>query len=220
MIPKVIVQTSLSPPNFYRVAKIKEYCPGWEYQHYDDAGILNFFKENNDPQFPNLEENFSKLREGAHKADFFRYYYLFKKGGVYMDTDLMIHTEIESIIKNYKFVSVTTLPIRAFNGFICTVPKHIILYLAFRHIYTLCENLEKNEKIPYHTFCEEFMKIINRFRDSTVNMDLTENIKEETGISEIKNSDGQHVLTHYFRQKVIPVTFLTKSNDYSKPWLV
>ena len=41
---------------------------------------------------------------GAHKADLFRYYYLYINGGVYIDSDLMITTNIENIILNYDLV--------------------------------------------------------------------------------------------------------------------
>jgi mannosyltransferase OCH1-like enzyme len=212
VIPKVIVQTSKNPPNVYRVAKIKEFCPGYEYEHYTDDDIKKFFSTDPDLLFPNIINVFEKIKIGQHKADFFRYYYLYKKGGVYMDTDLMLNTNIEEIVQDYKFVSVTTTPNIAFNGFICVTPKHNIMYLALRHIYTTYTN---TSDVPYHLFCHELMKIINVFRDSTVDTQLTEFTDEDAGISTIKNSQGQEMLFHYFKYKEFPVTFITKSDDFT-----
>lgn len=208
MIPKVIMQTSRWEPNIYRVLKIKEICPGYDYVHFTDKDIINLFESNPNPIFSNIIDVFRNTTAGPHKADLFRYYYLYYNGGVYMDTDLMPHVHLDNIIKDYKFVSVTTTSNKAFNGFIGTVPKHRIMFLCLRHAYY---TLQKNNCPDYHAFCKEFMTIVNMFRDSSVNMELTEHIKLET--SEIKNHAEEHVLTHYFK-KVFPVTFLTRSDDY------
>jgi hypothetical protein len=218
MIPKVIVQTSKNLPNVYRVAKIKEFCPNYSYEHYTDEGIRNFFSDNPDPLFSDITKIFDKIHVGPHKADFFRYYYLYKKGGVYMDTDLMLNTNIEEIIQDYKFVSVTSKPNEAFNGFICTIPKHPIMFLAFKHIYVTHVNMTKMQqhvfsRIEYEAFCKELMSIINKFRDNTIDMQLTEFIDENTGISTIKNNTGKEILFHYFKYKEFPVTFMTKNDD-------
>lgn len=209
MIPKVIMQTSKHKPNLYRVLKIKEICEGWEYEHYTDEDIVNFLETYPDPVFPQIIDLFCQARCKPHKADLFRYYYLYKKGGVYMDTDIIPHVNIEKIIQNYKFISVTTNDVQAFNGFICATPKHKIMFLALRHAY----NTLMIDKHPvYHIFCRELMHIVNTLKDSTVNMQLTEHIAND--ISEIKNSEGEVILTHYFKHKVFPVTFITRSDDY------
>lgn len=215
MIPKVVVQTSRKAPNVYRVAKIKEYCPGYEYEHYTDDDIKQFFIEHPDNKFPNLVKNFDKIPMGAWRADYFRYYYLWKKGGVYMDTDLMLNMNIEEIIKNYKFVSVSSNKEQAFNGFISTVSDHPILYLCFLHIYQLYE-ITPPPPVPYHFFVKAFLKIINRFKSEVhrVDMSLQEYLDEDIGISTIRNLDGEAVMYHYYRHKEFPVTFLTKSDDH------
>jgi mannosyltransferase OCH1-like enzyme len=209
-IPEIFIQTSKKPPNFYRVAKIKEYCHNWEYQHYVDEDIINFFRQNPDNQFPDIEEKFNNFTLGQHKADLFRYYYLYKKGGVYMDTDCMLYINIYDIIQNYRFVSVQSNKDMAFNGFIATVPNHVIMLRALHHMYHFPIN-SPTEPPPYHTFCTQFMKIIKQHKDDTVYL-LQEHINENN--SEIKTIDGIHMLTHYYKTKKFPVTFMTKSNDH------
>ena len=86
------------------------------------------------------------------------------------------------------------------------------MYMAFRHIYTTYIN---TPEVQYHLFCHELMKIVNIFRDPTVDMQLTEFANEDTGISTIKDNQGREMLFHYFKHKEFPVTFITKSDDYT-----
>lgn len=215
MIPKVIMQTSCKQPNVYRVAKLKEFCPDYEYEHFTDDGIIQFLIDNPDEKFPRAVEFFKKIPPGAWRADFFRYYYLWQKGGVYMDTDVMLNTSLDNIIKDQKFISVTSFVDQAFNGFICTVPRHSIMFLALRHMYNLY-SLTPPPPVPYHYFVQKFMEIIQIVKktDSNIDISLYENIDENTGVSTITNSEGQAVAFHYFKYKEFPVTFITKSNDH------
>ena len=58
MIPKVIVQTSRQKPDQYVVEMIKDLSPGWEYQHYDDREVINFFLHNKLEEFPDVVNKF------------------------------------------------------------------------------------------------------------------------------------------------------------------
>lgn len=202
------MQTSKNPPNFYRVCKIKELSRDWEYVHYTDQDILGFFLDNPHNQFPDLIRGFNNLAIPQHKADYFRYYYLYMRGGVYMDTDLMPEVNVEDIVKDYEFISVTNGPSKAFNGFIGAVPCHDILYLAFQHIYDLSLMVSH---IRYDVICHAFGNIIRKFNDPRINMDLTENIDRVSGRSRIKNSKGELMMTHYFDPKSFYVSFFTKN---------
>ena len=60
-IPKVIVQTSRKKPQQYIVDMIRERSPGWEYKHFVDDEIMEFFADNPvitdiPPEFDSLEE--------------------------------------------------------------------------------------------------------------------------------------------------------------------
>lgn len=210
VIPKIIIQTSKYLPNRYRVEKLKEYSLGYSYEHYTDEEIITFFRNNPDIEFREIENKFYNFKLGQHKADLFRYYYLYKKGGVYIDIDCILYDDIDSIIKNYKFVGVDSGDDKAFNGFICCEPNNLIMYHALKHIYFIdVDNLEND----YHIFCRELSKIISIYKDSSV--DLLQEHFIDDGISTIKNNLGEHKLSHFYKTKIIPITFITKTNDYS-----
>ena len=44
---------------------------------------------------------YNSIKLGTHRADLFRYYYLYINGGIFIDSDAMIETDIENIIKDY-----------------------------------------------------------------------------------------------------------------------
>ena len=139
-IPSIFMQTSKDPPLKYVVDQIKEKTKGWKYMHFTDKDILQFFKEHPLKEFPKVEEKFHSFEKGPHKADLFRYYFLYVKGGVFMDSDAMIEVDIGTIVKEHDFFSVDSKyisPRRVFQGFIGCVPKHPIMYAALKDMYEI-----------------------------------------------------------------------------------
>ena len=136
-IPKHIFQTSKEtlPPHVKKL--INMYCPEWEYSHFTDNECIQFFKSNPIPGFPNIVEKFNSFTQGQHKADLFRYYYLYLRGGVFLDSDAMFETNIKNIIQDYNSVFAKSYMKNEhlFNGFIATYPKNDIIYQALKHAY-------------------------------------------------------------------------------------
>ena len=137
LIPKQIVQTSRKKPEKYIVDMIKLRSTGWEYNHFDDMEAIQFFALNPIPEFPNVIQKFFSFSYGEHRADLFRYYYLYVKGGVYFDTDAMIECNINEIVRDYEYFSVNSsyFPGTIFQGFIGCVPKSRIIYKGLHNIY-------------------------------------------------------------------------------------
>jgi len=105
-IPKTIIQTSRKLQEPYIVDMICKRSPGWQYLHFRDDDIIEFFSENPIDEFPNVIAKFYMFNYGEHRADLFRYYYLYVKGGVYMDTDAMIEENLDKIVGNSDFFTV------------------------------------------------------------------------------------------------------------------
>lgn len=99
-IPKNIFQTFKTSDlpwitRFY-VNRMKKKNPGWKYHFYDDARILDFFKNEFSPEYLKA---YKSLTIGAAKADFFRYAVLYKYGGVYIDIDSSVKTPFDQFLK-------------------------------------------------------------------------------------------------------------------------
>lgn len=201
-IPKVIFQTSRNSQYQYVVDMIKSRSPGWEYKHFKDDDVLQVFKENPLDEFPNIKDKFLSIISGAHKADLFRYYYLYVKGGVFIDSDAMIEQDINIIVKDYDFVSVesTYFPNTIFNRFIGSTPKNIIMHEALKHAY-MSNPIEINKN--YMIFCRRLREIYNIFKEgqkTTLYLEQVNNSKS----SKVVNKRNETICIHYYLDKIIP----------------
>ena len=195
------MQTSRQAPPSYVVDMIRDSCLGWTYQHYTDDDIIAFFAENPVPEFPNVIAKFYMLNYGEHRADLFRYYFLYVKGGIYMDLDAMIQRPIEKIIGSSDFFTVNSsyFPGTVFQGFLGSTPQHPLIYEALKDIYhTPIENLRKE----FHLLCKNLYGFIQQHKtDRTL---LLEEVYGNEVEAHVKDENGEVVLIHYHIQKIIP----------------
>ena len=207
MIPHNIIQTSRDEkPKDYVVSLINKRSQGWTYKHYNDKEVVQFFQENPLCEFPNIIQKFFSLSYGEHRADLFRYYYLYIRGGVYFDTDLMIETNIDEIIKDYEFVSVNSsyFPKSIFQGFIACIPNHPILFNGLKNLYeTPNQNLIEHPS-NFHNICRNFYNFVLNYENKETiylyeevfgNNDTAYIIDKETNLITMK---------HYHVKKIIP----------------
>jgi len=203
-IPKILLQTNYNQNPQYVVNRLKNNALNWDYQFFNDKDIIDFFKVNPLDEFPNIINVFNSIKRGCHKADLFRYYYLYLKGGVFIDSDAMFETNLDDIIKDYEFVTVIGLePDYYFNGFIGTIPNNTIMYEGIRKIY-YCECI--NSDIDYLFIVRQFKPIVEDFKNNY----KTKLYKEKGLLSnkfvptvDEENNDNI-IFTHYFYDKVIP----------------
>jgi mannosyltransferase OCH1-like enzyme len=204
-IPKVIIQTSRERVQPYIIDKIKKQLPDWEYLHFNDDEIMQFFAEYPLEEFPNVRDRFYSFNYGSHRADLFRYYYLYVKGGVYMDTDAMIYTNIDDVLGNYEFFSVNSnyFPKTIFQGFIGCVPGNIILYEALKDLYFI-DNRELLAN--FHVLCKNLYSFVNN-HENDCRIKLYEEIYGNSKDAHVVDADDENnklVVVHYHIDKIIP----------------
>ena len=216
-IPKHVFQTSkeILPP--YVKELINIYCPDWKYSHFTDKECIQFFIDNPIAEFPNIIQKFHSFTQGQHKADIFRYYYLYLKGGLFLDSDAMFETNIDNIIQNYDsvFAKSYVKNEHLFNGFIATYPRNEIIYDALKHAY-YTENhiLQMN----YHYLCEELLRIVNieQTKASRQNMVIYQEYADTVdgkGVGRFKNTNEDTVFIHYWQDREIPSNLLIQNDN-------
>jgi len=203
VITKVLFQTNKIAPEPYILNMIKSQLSSeWKYEFYDDENVIQFFIDNPINDLPDIIAKYKSMKKGAHRADLFRYYYLYIKGGVFMDSDAMIYINMDNIVKDYNFISVNSSchPGTLFQGILCASPKNEIIKNALYKAYNTDSNTLDNY---YHYFCEQLYNIVK-------NNKYKYNIKlyEERRIDHEKGDDildGDTLLfKHYWKHKVIP----------------
>jgi len=207
VIPKVIFQTSKNLLPSYLVDLIKLKTSGWEYKHFLDKDIILFFKENYLDEFPDIINKFTNFTHGAHKADLFRYYYLYIKGGVYLDTDASLECNLDSIVGHYEFTTVYSIvDSTMFNGFIGATPKHKIVYEALKHIYYTSNDILQNN---YLYFCRKLYTIVNQNINYNVKLyqEISHNNKIVNPVETRDLVDNKLILRHYWETRVIPNSY-------------
>lgn len=70
----------------------------WEYRFYDDEDIVDFIKNNYDPQIINYFNRINPVY-GAAKADLFRYLLMYKCGGVYIDIKSSLRKPLDEVLE-------------------------------------------------------------------------------------------------------------------------
>ena len=180
-IPKTIIQTYIKKD---RVPKkvfdnIKQFAPDYQYTFFDDDECLNFIINNYDKS---VVDCYNNLSNKAHKSDLFRYCYLYKHGGIYLDIKIELIKPIKDIFIDNKclYTVLSIVNNTLFQGLIATPPKNKIFLDLINFIKT------KKEPFEYHTFTKDFYnKIYN---------DTKKPLKEELNI-------GKNMNYYLFKEK-------------------
>ena len=164
-ITAVLFQTSIFKPPTYLIEKHMKLNPKWKYEHYDDEELFNYISCNPIEEFPKALEIANKLK-GPHRSDFFRYYYIYLNGGVYLDYDAVLNIPLDDIVKEYNLFTVKSILNNnsIFNGFIGAEPKNTIIYQALKLMYdsNIGDNDINNKDYFYN--CCSLMNIINNYK--------------------------------------------------------
>lgn len=198
MIPNIIIQAG----KYTKYNKVIKYYKlkysNYEYQYFIDSTIINYFQNNFDPFFPDIINKFNLLK-GPHKIDLFRYYFLYKNGGIYFDTDMELISDLKEIIEDFDLITVITSYKRhlAMNGFIACIPNHPIIYNALVNIY----NFNYSISTDYLYFCKKLYTFIDEFEEkNTVKLLNEKFIGKKTAISDTHQTH----MYHHYKDKEAP----------------
>jgi len=204
IIPRILLQTHHSDLPDYVKNKLMKKAVGWNYKFFKDNDIMKFFRDHPINDFPNIAGTFNSIKKGQHKADLFRYYFLYINGGVFLDSDAMIEKNLDNIIKQYEFITVICKDESLyFNGFIATQPNNIIMYEAIKDIY-YCDKNQLND--DYFYIVRNFKKIV----DNNIDKYNTKLFAEDgywTGIMPTvdKQNNNELIFNHYYGNKIVPI---------------
>jgi mannosyltransferase OCH1-like enzyme len=100
MIPKIVHITSKSKDLKFEekliLKKNKKLLKNWQFIIYDDQDNQELI----DLEFPNFSESYKKIKKGVVKADIIRCIYMYKFGGIYIDTDYQFIKSIPDDLLN------------------------------------------------------------------------------------------------------------------------
>lgn len=202
MIPKLLIQTSLVelPPHIPELlaSRLGE---GWHRLHFTDKDIIEFFKSNPLDELPHVVDVFNSMPRGEHKADLFRYYYLYINGGVYIDSDAMLYTDIKSIVRDYDFFSALSfIDGTIFQGFLGAAPRNEIIRRALTDAYLVDVDQLRNH---YHLLCYNLHSIILN-APAGIAMTLYREVEIDEYTSAVLDERDQIILLHFHRHPEMP----------------
>ena len=169
---KTIIQTyydkSLIPKRVYE--NIKTFVPEYKHVIFDDNECISFLEKH----FPQKVANkFKNLELGPHKADLFRYCYLYINGGLYLDIKTVLIKPIREIFTNENFIySVLSMNEgKVHQGIIFSPPKEkLFKILIDKFMKTNNKQIKNNYSI-----------ITQQFYDTV--LELTQQTKLESGLN-------------------------------------
>jgi len=201
-IPKILFQCSKGGIPGYVVDMVKsQLTDEWKYIHFNDEEIIQYMRDHPSDEFPNIIEKFNSITWGPHKADLFRYYYLYTNGGVYLDSDAMIYQPIEKIVKDASFFTcLSYMRYHIFNGLIGATPRNGIILDALRNAYHIDVNVLYKD---YQLFCRNLYNIIVESQDDNIVLYQEVNNGDNNAVR-TEDHEGNTLLIHYPITKIVP----------------
>lgn len=160
IIPKKLLQTYISKEKVPQKVfdNIQQFASDYEYTFFSNKEQYEFIKDNYDSSILDAYNNLQNL---AHKSDVFRYCYLYKYGGVYLDIKIELIKPLNQIFNNnYVYTVLSSVGGTICQGIIATPPKNKIFLKLIDYAKTLSKN------IAYSTFTRDFY---NKVSDDTGN---------------------------------------------------
>ncbi|CAD7971183.1 unnamed protein product [Amoebophrya sp. A25] len=132
-----------------RTARAIQGNTGIPFVQFNDRHCLDWIRNHPIAEFPQAESVFTtSLRVGAHKADFCLLWVLYTRGGLHLDSDVLLYPKFQELAPfvfgaHYDFVALTGASLEASGydfidtGFMASRPGTQLLYDGIAHIYRL-----------------------------------------------------------------------------------
>lgn len=129
MKPKILLSTIRNKSKIpeYIFENRNKFAKNYDHIIFDDNECVEFLDKYYGKQFSN---KFKEIKNGAHKADLFRYAYLYKFGGLYVDIKTILIKNVNDIFtdQNLTYFIFTRKNGTFYNGIIHTPPKNPIIH--------------------------------------------------------------------------------------------
>lgn len=201
-----LIQTSKKKPRFFDAVKIKRFMPdAWEYHHFTDSDVIRYFEQHPLPGFEDITWKFASISAGAHKADLFRYYFLYLNGGAYLDSDVLLNRKLDAIVGECDFATVlgTLFPGTVFNGFLyCSAPRNPLIFDALSHLYA-CKQYHLDA--DYFYTCSHVYRLVVQNKHN-LSLKLFREAWHTDKSLAVVDDYGVTQMVHYWIEKRVPLT--------------
>jgi hypothetical protein len=203
LIPKHLFQKwAGSPPQYVQEMIQSRLGPGWQYTYFDDDGVGEYLAQNKCFELPDVAERMSRMANGAHRAQLFRLFCLYRQGGFFLDSDAMFFCDLEKLCGNYDFLSVRSSahPGAIFDGVLAATPRHPVIRDA---LIRACETPAGAIESDYYLCCKDLLHAVSAHTRHCRICLLHERRLGMEG-DEITDHEGNICFRHYCFTKVIP----------------
>jgi hypothetical protein len=190
--------------------KLKRFTgDNWTYVHFTNKEMFEYLKTHALDEFPQIANQMLRINSGPHKADLFRYYYLYKHGGVYIDSDAMLEQDINYLVDNYDFFTVKGVAEEScFQGFIGSAPGNSIIKAALDHAITIDPMVIRDNYSVFTDYLGQIVKNSDKknvklLAETLLDLKLPDSTYTKTSVT-YDPENLTLVLIHYFHDKVIP----------------
>ena len=206
LIPPIVFQTARESLEEDITRMVTSKLPlGWKYMFFNDDDIVEFFRNNPDEEFPNLVDVFNRIKRGQNKSDFFRAYFLYKKGGIFLDSDAMIDCSLNNLTKYSFFTTVSgAIDYSVFNGFLGCTPGHPLMYEHVKYLY----NADEKAYEAYFIACYNLYTLIYSRPWDNIKIFSERNIYDTYVWQSYDPVNGQIIAHHYPFTKLVPTDYL------------
>lgn len=182
-------------PSYIRESILVE-NPEFEYINFNDNNDIDkFFEEN-----PLSDELDKSILESKFKIEFFKYYFLYIRGGVYLDTYAMILRNLKQITEKYDFIGVESCmnSENLFLGFMYSKPKSKVTYDILKLIVDTFVKTEKMIEM------KEIKSVLEKHKNILLMKEKRQNNKNDLVYIDTYYENDNIIRNYYTKKKPVP----------------